>query len=108
MITDLSKVKEFYKVKLTKIKSSHKNVRTDEIVGFTYALPQEGEPFCLLSKGLSMGVRVIKTTPVKNLKEESFTTENSEYGFEVVEDKIDPSFVEEYLDNNFKNNIPSN
>ena len=108
MITDLSKIEEFYKVKLTKKQSSHNNVRTNEIVGYAYALPQEGDHFCMFSEGLEMGVRIIKTTPIVALTEGEFKTQNSTYGFEVIEEKIEPETVENYLNHNLKNNIPYN
>ena len=108
MITDFSKIREFFKVKITKSQSNHNNVRTNEITGFAYAKPQEGEPFCMFSEGLEMGVRIIKTTPIISMGEGTFTTQNSTYGFEVLEESIEPSKVEDYLNHNLKNNLPYN
>jgi hypothetical protein len=90
---------KFFKVKMSRIESSHQNLRTDEIEGYASSLPLVGENFILLSKGLEVGVRVVRTTPVTELRDSSFKTQNSTYGFEVIEENVEASIVENYLYN---------
>lgn len=77
------------KVKLTRIKSNHSNLRTDEVVGIVvYGLPQVGHCFGLAAESLdpSKDIRGVLTTPVTELEGNTFKTRNSEYKFEVLND----------------------
>lgn len=78
------------KAKLIKIKSSHANLRTNEIKGDIDNLPTVGESFYISGKGIEFGTRIITTTSVKNLekiddKTFKFNTKNSEYRLEILE-----------------------
>lgn len=80
-----------YKVKLTKIRSNHSNLRTDTVEGETQKLPVLGEIFQMVGEGLSFGSRMIWTTEVKNIEQieniYQFNTRNSTYKLEVLEDE---------------------
>jgi hypothetical protein len=108
MFVDLKNVENFYKVKITKKNSNHKNLRTDEIEGFCHELPKLDCNFVMFSEGLEMGVRIIKTTAIKDINGDEFKTENSTYVIEVSEDKVSLDEVEKFLNHNLKNNIPEN
>lgn len=78
-------------VKLTKIESTHNNVRTKETVGDTPSLPVVGEPFLMYSESLTPGadLRIIRTTHVVSLENfpdgvTEFRTANSVYRLEEV------------------------
>lgn len=83
------------KVKLTKVASSHNNVRTDVVEGVTPTWPPEvGTGFVLFGEGLEVpgSVRMIGTTPIQEVKplmsgpdcqEFVIKTENSTYRLEV-------------------------
>jgi len=78
------------KAKLTRIKSTHNNLRTDEVIGETDDLPIVGESFSMSGEGIEFGTRLIFTTPVKNLEKIGekiyiFSTKNSEYKLEFLE-----------------------
>lgn len=82
-----------YKVKLTKIKSNHSNLRTDVIEGTTYALPEVGDSFAMFGEPLDPtvgNVRGVYTTEIKVCErvgnEFQFVTENSTYKLEVLEE----------------------
>lgn len=79
---------KLYKVKLTKVRSTHTKLRTDEVEGGTSDLPQIGENFVLLGQGLEFGSRIITTTEVKSVEkiknEYMFSTLNSTYKLEVL------------------------
>lgn len=80
---------QLIKVKLTRIKSNHTNLRTDEIVGVAvYGLPQVGRSFALAAEPLdpTKDLRGVLTTPVTELDGNTFKTANSEYKFEVLND----------------------
>lgn len=71
-------------VKLVKINSNHKSLRTDEIEGVTEKMPEVGSSFILLAPPLESGdVRAVVTTPVETVKftgqTYEFRTKNSEY-----------------------------
>ncbi len=89
-----------YKVKLTKVRSNHNNLRTDEILGVTEKLPTKGEDFNLLGKGLEFGTRSVRTTPVEKIEqidnEYLFHTRNSTYKLEVLE-KLDENGKAKHL-----------
>ena len=78
-----------YQGKLTKISSTHINLRTNEVVGFFETLPELNEPFQIVSEPLdsTMDFRQVTTTPIKNLTVYDnlyrFSTANSEYELEV-------------------------
>lgn len=71
-------------IKLTKITSAHNNLRTNEVVGKCCELPKVGEIFVMYAEGLEYGTRMISTSPVKEVHELGFKTENSEYKLEVL------------------------
>lgn len=84
------------KVKLKKIFSTHKNLRTDEITGECLGLPQEGCQFKMTAEALDEevrnegGLRHIWTSPVQTVVTISpsqfrFFTANSTYEIEVLE-----------------------
>lgn len=77
------------KYKLIKISSSHKNLRTDEFVGFSASPVCVGNIFRIFNNeplDEKASYRVITTTPVATItKKENktfFTTRNSEYSLE--------------------------
>jgi hypothetical protein len=90
---------KFFKLKMVRKESNHKNLRTDEIEGYCASLPLLGDNFILLSKGLEQGVRVVRTTPVTHIEENSFSTVNSVYSFDILQENVDASVVENYLYN---------
>lgn len=86
------------KCRLTKIKSTHNNVRTDVIEGGCVQFPILGFPFTMSAEPLTFGmdVRYFRSTPIKEIRlhEEPgfsldnriayiFVTENSTYKLEV-------------------------
>jgi hypothetical protein len=78
------------KCRLTKIKSNHNRVRTDVIEGDCEP-PEVGFCFVLVSDSpIDEGAdyRYIRTTPVREIKEEGkkiiFKTNNSEYSLEEI------------------------
>jgi len=85
------------KVKLTRIKSTHNNLRTKEVIGEIFELPAFEKPFIMFGKALTIenGTRIIETTPVKTLQKEfdsktrtfiyKFSTGNSVYELEILE-----------------------
>ena len=89
-----------FKVKLKKIKSSHQNLRTDEIVGFTeFEKPVVGDFFFMTAEALTEpfksmpgGARMIHTTKIQEVREESeniyqFETRNSVYTVEYLKEE---------------------
>jgi len=78
------------KAKLTKILSTHENVRTKETIGETNSPPIAGQPFILFGESLTEpGVRLIHTTPVEETMllpggGIEFRTWNSTYRFEEI------------------------
>lgn len=82
------------KVILTKLESSHNNVRTPEIKGLLQCPPEIGKSLIVLSEPLDQtkDVRVIKTTPVESIKTHFddlisyvvITTANSKYKIEYL------------------------
>ncbi len=79
-----------YKITLTKINSTHQNLRTNEVEGECQDLPEVGKRFMLLGKGLEFGTRMVMTTEVtRRIDTEragksviSFSTANSVYELE--------------------------
>ena len=82
------------RVKLVRIKSNHKNLRTDEIEGKTTHIPQVGERFMIFAPPLESGsFRTVVTTEVQecvydeHLRRFAFKTMNSEYEVYVLDEK---------------------
>ena len=82
------------KVKLVKISSTHNNLRTSEIEGHCTSIPQVGYTFTMFAPPLESGnIRNIWTTHIKTCdyneaeKKFTFTTQNSTYTLDVLEDK---------------------
>jgi hypothetical protein len=80
------------KGKLTRVNSSHKRLRTDEVVGDFEDLPCEGYCFEMSAPPLDpkMDIRWIVTSPVQKIELDDgkmyrFATENSTYKLEVLE-----------------------
>lgn len=82
-----------HNVRLTKLSSSHKNLRTDVIEGTAPNLPEKGQSFVVFGESLTPenNVRVVQTTEVQSVEtmgnEHVFQTLNSTYKVEVLEDK---------------------
>lgn len=78
---------------LTRILSTHQNVRTREVEGITNQLPEVGQIFNLVGEPLDekTSVRVIVTSPVKEVRHHpeegsmEFWTENSHYGLQILD-----------------------
>ena len=76
---------------LTKVTSTHNNLRTDQIVGKTLKLPTIGQSFQMTSEPLTPGtdIRVITTSLVEEFKDEDgvieFKTRNSTYLLQVLD-----------------------
>jgi hypothetical protein len=83
-----------FNVTLTKIESTHNNVRTNETTGHTLALPEVGKNFFMTAPPLeSGGVRMINTTEIKEVEihsetEFTFKTQNSTYKVQVLGTEI--------------------
>lgn len=85
-----------YKVKFTRIASNHTRLRTDTVEGECDMLPAIGHCFFMTGPGLEFGVRLVNTSPVKEIIKDEivlttpeqrivvFKTENSEYQLEVI------------------------
>jgi len=84
------------KGKLVKIKSTHNNVRTSEIVGEYNESPAVGQRFRMTAPPLdpTYYTRVVVTTPVQNSETVGnvtrFTTENSTYELHEEEAAVSP------------------
>lgn len=84
-----------YKVLLTKVASTHNNLRTDETEGITTELPEKGKFFILAAKPLVQGavLRMITTTEIQNVEvlgdEYMFQTLNSTYKVKVLEEILE-------------------
>lgn len=81
-------------VKLVRIKSNHTNLRTDDVVGKTTHIPEQGEPFVIFAPPLEFGTfRTVQTTPVQSCEYDQaqrkfdFKTENSHYMLYVLDEK---------------------
>jgi len=79
------------KVLLTKLFSSHENLRTRSVMGFSHDLPVVGEPFVLFSNPLdpAASIRVVRTTPVEKTLDppngsSEFWTANSHYRIDIL------------------------
>ena len=78
-------------VKLTKISSSHSNLRTNEVLGNVFELPKIGEPFHIVSqslteKNLTRHVTTSRVTSIKQINDQKieFSTQNSLYEIEIL------------------------
>lgn len=83
---------QYHAVKLTRVKSNHQNLRTDEIVGKCSHLPKVGSSFAMVAPPLEFGnIRGVWTTEIVSCEYDeaarifSFTTANSEYRLEVLD-----------------------
>jgi hypothetical protein len=80
-----------YSVKLYKIKSSHSNLRTDEVKGIAEILPNVDKSFTMLGEPLLNGPRYITTSLVQSIRilelnhKIAFSTMNSSYELEYSE-----------------------
>ena len=78
-------------VKLTKIESTHNNLRTNDMEGKTGSIPEVGYDIMVFGEGLVFGTRVIHTTEVKEsvydktTKTFTFKTQNSTYTLEILD-----------------------
>lgn len=79
------------KGRLTKIESTHTNIRTKHVVGESIGLPIVGDSFVMTSEPLTEGtdVRIVATTMVQEVKKlernrYEFRTRNSIYQWEVL------------------------
>jgi len=76
-------------VTLTKLDSTHTNLRTETVVGEAALLPEVGHPFFMTSESLTdkEAVRYIRTTPVVLVNQNNgvieFSTLNSNYSLTV-------------------------
>lgn len=84
-----------YKVRLSKIESTHENLRTPNAVGTVWNLPEVGKNITLVGEPLNKeaDARIISTTEIKEVEDISeynarfrFKTLNSTYELEVLED----------------------
>lgn len=80
-----------FKVVLTKVESTHNNLRTNEVDGLTLALPEKGKQFQMTGESLTKGasIRCVTTTEIKELDIEgdsdyTFKTLNSTYKLKVT------------------------
>ena len=80
-------------VKLTKIESTHSNLRTNDMEGKTGSIPEVGYDIMVFGQSLTPGMdaRVIHTTEVKEsvydktTKTFTFKTQNSTYTLEILD-----------------------
>lgn len=81
-----------YRVKLTKIESSHSVLRTNEVIGFCEDLPKSDSQFYMYGEGLTTGSRHVTTSLVISVEYENptkslitFYTLYSKYGLEILQ-----------------------
>ncbi len=82
-----------YRVKLTKVESSHSALRTDEVEGGCESLPTLGDSFEMYGKGLVAGTRYIGTSMVTSIEGNNssiliFYTMHSKYKLEVLSEVL--------------------
>lgn len=88
--------------KLTKIESTHKRLRTNEIVGKTPGIPEVGENFMIFGESLTKGAafRQVTTTQIQSCawfpetKKFVFKTLNSTYELEILSEKTEAEIME--------------
>jgi len=79
-----------YKVRLTKVRSNHTNLRTNTVEGETVSLPEKGKSFTLIADPLNPNAdfRSVETTAIELVEkmgsEFMFHTQNSTYKLEVL------------------------
>lgn len=82
-----------FNVKLTRLKSSHNIIRTDETIGTTYYLPEIGKGFTLIAEPIDehANIRYITTSKVIEIEESvsnkntiRFNTLNSSYRLDII------------------------
>lgn len=73
-------------VKLTKLSNNTNRLRTNEVTGTCYKLPELGQPFVMFSEGIEFGTRMVSTSIVQEINDLIFKTLNSEYRLEILED----------------------
>lgn len=76
------------RVRLRKVTSTHNNLRTDVIDGFTSTMPEIGRPFVIYNYeplDLDEGARYVITSPVVAVEGSTFRTMNSTYALEVLD-----------------------
>jgi hypothetical protein len=74
------------KVRLTRLLSSHTNLRTPWVEGFLHSRLEVGEAILITAEPLDKAfeVRGIETTPIRKIKGDVYYTDNSAYRIEVV------------------------
>lgn len=80
-------------VQLSRLSSSHQNLRSSEIIGEIDRLPQVGKPLLLVGAPLDpeASVRLIETTPITEIRHHTeegsleFWTRNSHYGLQILD-----------------------
>lgn len=78
---------DFKVYKLTKVSSTHNNLRTDVVVGTMITDLEIGSPIIMAANGLVRGsVRYVHTTPIVKVEGNRYFTNNSEYIIEEVTD----------------------
>lgn len=90
--------------KITKIVSTHNNLRTNDMVGVTPQIPEVGKFFSIFGESLSFkgGMRAITTTLVQESNFDSatktftFKTENSTYTLEILDKDLSDEQIMAY------------
>ena len=77
---------DFKVYKLTRVSSTHKNLRTDIVVGTMITDLEIGSPIIMSANGLVFGSRHIQTTAIIKIEGNHYFTSNSEYIIEEVTD----------------------
>lgn len=74
-------------VKMTKLSDNQNALRTNEIEGFCFELPQVGQPFVMYGEGIEFGTRIVSTSLVQEVADNKFKTLNSQYQLDVLSPK---------------------
>lgn len=71
---------------MTRLDSSHQNLRTDSVEGDAPRLPAIGRRFVMAAPPLdpAADIRLVETSPVMTVSNDGFTTLNSRYKLEVL------------------------
>ncbi len=84
------------KVRLRRIRSSHTNLRTNEVIGECRSLPELGSRFIMTAKPLQnpkANFRLIYSTPIQAIEWSGntvrFVTENSTYELDLLGEKYE-------------------
>lgn len=74
------------RVRLTKVESTHNNLRTDVVEGECSHLPTIGLRFVMYSDPVEVfgNMRYVSTSPVQAITQDGFRTLNSTYKLEVL------------------------